>query len=136
MTSAVLEPYLYFRGDCRAAMEFYREAFGGELETRTYDSAPGESPADHPDWLMHATLKGGLAGLMASDTPNASERAAKIELSLNGTDAEALTAAFNALAIGGEVRKPLERQFWGATFGSLTDRFGIDWMVNIWPPQD
>ena len=135
MAGAVLEPYLYFRGDCREAMEFYREALGGELEVRTYGDAPGEAPAEHPDWLMHATLKGGLAGLMASDTPNASERSAKIELSLSGSDEDAMTAAFNALATGGAVRMPLERQFWGATFGSLTDRFGVDWMVNVWPPR-
>ena len=136
MTGAVLEPYLYFRGDCRAAMEFYRGALGGELETQSYADAPGQAAAENPQWLMHATLKGGLAGLMGSDTPTASERAAKGELSLAGSDEDALTAAFNALALGGSVRMPLERQFWGATFGSLTDRFGVDWMVNIWPPQD
>ena len=26
---------------------------------------------------------------------------------------------------------PLEEQVWGDEFGQLTDKFGIDWMVNI-----
>jgi PhnB protein len=37
---------------------------------------------------------------------------------------------FNALAAGGKVEMPLQEMFWGATFGSLADRFGVQWMVN------
>lgn len=41
---------------------------------------------------------------------------------------------FNALAAGGEIDMPLQDMFWGAYFGSLTDRFGIRWMVNCAQP--
>jgi PhnB protein len=41
---------------------------------------------------------------------------------------------FNALAAGGEIDMPLQDMFWGAYFGSLTDRFGIRWMVNFAQP--
>jgi PhnB protein len=54
-----------------------------------------------------------------------------VELSLGGTDEPRLRAMFDALAEGGTVRMPLAEQFWGDTFGSLTDRFGIHWMMNI-----
>jgi PhnB protein len=37
---------------------------------------------------------------------------------------------FAALAVGGQVEMPLQPMFWGAYFGSLTDRFGIKWMFN------
>ena len=38
---------------------------------------------------------------------------------------------FNALAEGGKITMPLEKQFWGATFGQLIDRFGNQWMFNL-----
>ena len=37
---------------------------------------------------------------------------------------------FAALSEGGTVSMPITKMFWGAHFGSLTDRFGIQWMVN------
>ena len=80
---------------------------------------------------MHARLSGGLVTFMASDTPTASAMAAKVELSVSGTDERLLRKVFDALAEGGKVRMPLEKQFWGALFGAVTDRYGIDWMVNI-----
>ena len=55
MTGALLEPYLYFRGDCRAAMEFYRGALGGELDPELRRMPPGQAAAENPQWLMHAT---------------------------------------------------------------------------------
>ena len=41
---------------------------------------------------------------------------------------------FNALAQGGTITMPIADQFWGDYFGSLTDRFGINWMVNYADP--
>lgn len=37
---------------------------------------------------------------------------------------------FNALSKGGRVEMPLQEMFWGDYFGSLTDRFGVQWMFN------
>jgi PhnB protein len=54
-----------------------------------------------------------------------------ISLSLNGTDADKITAAFEKLSAGGKVTNPMKVESWGDTFGELTDKFGIDWMVNI-----
>lgn len=128
-----LHPYIFFTGDCREAMEFYRGIFGGKLEMQAFSEVPGEVPGkeEHPDWIMHASLTGGDAELMGSDTAKASSRAAKIELSLSGTDEPKLRQAFDALGLGGTVKFPLAKQFWGDTFGMLTDKYGVDWMVNI-----
>ncbi|HUA11928.1 MAG TPA: VOC family protein [Solirubrobacteraceae bacterium] len=133
MAGATLEPYIYFKGNCRDAMEFYRGIFGGELDTVTYADGPGGTEAGDADpaWLMHASLHDGLVNLMASDTQGASETAKKIQLSISGTDEAALRGAFDGLADGGDVRMPLAEAPWGATFGSLTDRYGVEWMVNI-----
>jgi PhnB protein len=133
MANISLEPYLFFHGECREAMEFYKSVFGGEVE---YNEADSEQMGDMPDkdWfkgkIMHASLKGSVS-LMASDSTKASEKAAKVELSLGGTDEAAMRKIFDSLAEGGTVKQPLEKQFWGDIFGQLTDKYNIDWMMNI-----
>ncbi|MCG8308473.1 MAG: VOC family protein, partial [Cytophagales bacterium] len=51
-------------------------------------------------------------------------------LSLNYGDPAVAEAVFNALSEGGNITMPYQETFWGAMFGSFTDKFGIDWMVN------
>lgn len=137
MSNVRLEPYLFFKGNCREAMEFYKNAFGGELFFQTLGEVPGDVPgkAEHPDYVMHAKLSGGLVTIMGSDSEQASPKAAKIELSLGGSDETQLRKVFDALAEGGTVKTPLEKQFWGDIFGNLTDKFNIDWMANIEVPK-
>lgn len=133
MDAVSLEPYLFFKGNCREAMEFYKSVFGGELEISDADPAQmGDMP--NADWfkgkVMHASLKGPV-NLMASDSPTASDKAAKIELSLGGTDEKAMRELFDKLAEGGKVKMPLQKQFWGDVYGQLLDKYNIDWMMNI-----
>jgi PhnB protein len=45
MSTIQLHPYLFFQGNCKAAMEFYQGIFGGELTMQTV----GGSGADMPD---------------------------------------------------------------------------------------
>ncbi len=137
MAEITLTPYLFFRGNAKEAMEFYKGVFGGELTIQLVDDVPKEAmpPDSNPEWqkgmVMHAELKDGDAHLFASDGPKASEKAAKIELSLGGSDEAKLSKLFNALAEGGKVTLPLAKQFWGDTFGMVSDKYGVDWMVNI-----
>src|SRR6476660_368192 len=96
-----LEVYLFFKGNCREAMEFYKSVFGGELEINEADP---EQMGDMPNknWfkgkVMHCTLKGGDVSFMASDSPKASDKAAKVELSLGGTDETHMREVFDKLA--------------------------------------
>ena len=134
MSDTKLEPYLFFRGNCRDAMQFYKGAFGGELELRTVGEAPPGSMPDqekHKNEIMHARLSGGMVSLLGSDSQQAIPETKKVELCISGSDSKALHAAFEKLAQGGKVKMKLEKQFWGDIFGSLTDRFGVDWMFNI-----
>jgi len=71
-----LTPYLFFAGNAREAVEFYKECFGGKLEVMTYADAPedacpgGTKPTDDTkDKVMHACLTTGDLILMASDNP-------------------------------------------------------------------
>lgn len=132
--ATALVPYLFFKGNCKEAMEFYHSIFGGELTMQFMSEVPDDAPkmpgAKDTD-VMHASISGGEVALMASDSVMASEKAAKVELSINGDDEAAMRDIFQKLAEGGEVRQELTKEFWGDTFGSLTDKFNIDWMMNI-----
>jgi PhnB protein len=127
-----LNPYITFAGNAREAMEFYQSALGGELEVNTF----GEfgNPGPDGDKIMHANLDtpAGFA-LMASDTPPGmdSSSGSSITVSLSGDDADKLRGYWDKLTEGAEITMPIERQVWGDEFGQFTDRFGIQWMVNI-----
>lgn len=136
-----LNAYLSFSDNAREAMEFYQSVLGGELTISTfgeYGGAP-EGLAEHN--VMHAMLEGpdGFA-LMASDalggmTQDSGPRG-RIALSLSGDEATRLRGYFEKLAEGGTVTAPLEKQVWGDEFGMLVDRYGIAWMVDIYPGED
>jgi PhnB protein len=132
MTSR-LNPYITFSGNARGAMEFYQSALGGELAMNTFGEFGNTGPDE--DKIMHANLEtpDGFT-LMASDTPPGMEEStdtSNIAVSLSGDDTEKLRGYWNQLSEGAKVTMPLERQVWGDEFGQFTDKFGIQWMVNI-----
>lgn len=130
-----LNPYLGFADNAREAMEFYQGVFGGELQVSTFgEYGAGDAPG--ADLVMHANLQtpSGFT-LMAADTPPGMSHSTGSSISISlagdaGSSAE-LRGYFTALADGGTVTMPLDKQVWGDEFGMCTDRFGITWMVNI-----
>ena len=137
MTSIRLNPYLHFSGDARAAMEFYRSVLGGQLDVMTFGDVGGGGDQFPDDGVMHAFLRtdAGLE-LMASDGFDAASGSGRdrVACSISGDDVETLTRYFGALAEGGTIEVPFEKQMWGDTFGQVTDRFGIRWLVNAATP--
>lgn len=128
-----LNPYLNFDSTTRQAMEFYRGVLGGELHISTFGEYGAPAGVD-PDGVMHAMLEtpAGFT-LMASDLPPGMELEAggSMSISLSGDDEAELRGYWDGLSVGGSVTMPLEPQMWGDTFGMCTDRFGVNWMVNI-----
>jgi PhnB protein len=133
MTETTLNPYLGFNGNAREAMEFYRDALGGSLYIQTFKESGQEMEGADGDRIMHAKLESGEITIMASDGPPGQtvDVGNNVSLSLQGPDKDGLSRIFDALAEGGSVSVPMAEQFWGDTFGMLTDRFGISWMVNV-----
>jgi PhnB protein len=128
-----LNPYLHFDGNARDALEFYADVFGGSAELSTFgEFQPPDSPG--ADLVMHGQVSApnGFV-LMGADTPPGMSfsGAAGYAVSLSGDDEAALRGYWDRLSDGGSVSMPLEKQVWGDTFGQVTDRFGIPWMVNI-----
>jgi PhnB protein len=132
-----LEPYLFFKGNCEEALNFYKGIFGGEVEglSRWKDMPEGtEGPPVTPetaDRVMHASFRAPGIAFMASDaTPGKTYGEGPMSLSLGTNDIAEAERVFNRLGEGGNVEMPLADMFWGAKFGMLTDKFGIDWMIN------
>ena len=132
--NTALAPYLMFKGETREAMEFYHRVLGGNLQVQTFGDTEGmPAPPGYEDKVMHSQLEADGMMIMASDPPpgNDVQVGDNVQLCFVGTDLGRMTKIFDGLAEGGTVGMKLEKQFWGDTFGSLTDRFGVHWMVNV-----
>ena len=128
-----IDPYLLFNGNCRQAMEFYRDCLGADLNILTYAEGPGDHPDAVKDKIMHARLAKGPVVIMASDphdgtSPNQGNN---FFLNLNCDSLEEIERLFNAVGKNGKVLLPLQDMFWGARFGMLTDQFGVNWMFSF-----
>lgn len=128
-----LTPYLNFNNQAAEAMKFYQSIFGGELTMETYQESGQSDNPDENDLIMHAELKTETFSFLACDVPSQMKVTVgdNVHLTLVGSDEAQLTKYFTDLSEGGHVDMPLAKQFWGDTFGMVTDKFGIHWMINI-----
>lgn len=132
----IVQPYLNFAGRCEEAVNFYRTALGAEviMMMRFKDAPPMSDASARPpgDKIMHAALRIGETTILASDGPTGGQaNFAGITLSLSvATDADA-ARYFAALSAGGQVGMPITKTFFASSFGTLTDRFGVGWMVLV-----
>ena len=134
----LLNPYLSFKDNARSAMQFYQSVFGGKLTLSTFKEFNVSQDPSEADKIMHAMLEAdnGIV-FMGADTPNQMgyQPGANISMSLSGENHAELTAYFEKLSAGGTVAQPLMQAPWGDSFGMLTDKFGVNWMVNINAPK-
>ena len=132
-------PYLIFDGNCEEALNFYAKVLGGNVSgLMRYKDAPGENRMGMAgDKIIHSHVNvGGDVLLMASDGPGGGQGTASAHLSLNFTDPESIKAAYEGIQEGGKVNMPLQDTFWGATFGMVTDKYGVNWMFNYDKPKN
>ena len=127
-----ISPYIAFEGNCRDAIEFYKNALDAEvLFTQTVGDSPMSDmgPADN---IMHCRMKAGDSIIMLCDDPRpeAAAGGGNISLAIAVKDADEAKQVFGKLSAGGSVIMPLEKTYWAEAFGIVTDRFGVKWMVN------
>lgn len=128
-----INAYLNFNGQCREAMTFYHQCLGGELVMQKISESPmaARVPSEMGAKILHSSLIKENIVLMASDMMgNNIVKGNSINLCINCSSTEEINSFFNNLSSGGQVIEPLHQSFWGATFGVLTDKFGINWMFN------
>ena len=133
-------PFLHFDGNCREAMDFYKQCLSAELFLMPYSEAPGDLHWVTPesrDRIMHSTLTSGAPLLMASDVMPGSpfQQGSNFAVVIECETLEEIETLFTALSTGGEVTMPLQDTFWNARFGMLTDKFGVRWMLNYSLPK-
>ncbi|WP_409966271.1 hypothetical protein PIECOFPK_00136 [Mycovorax composti] len=133
-----LNPYLNFDGKAEEAFNFYKSVFGGEFlgpVTRMSELPGAENlPENEKNRIVHIALPIGNDILMASDIlPSAGHKLIEGNnnyISIFPDSREEADRLFNALSEGGVVEMPMADQFWGAYYGSFTDKFGVRWMIN------
>ncbi|BCL76359.1 VOC family protein [Jeongeupia sp. HS-3] len=133
-----VQPYLFFNGRCGEALAFYQSALGANVSMLMhFKDAPPDAHMDCDtagwgDKVMHANFSIGETQLMASDGmgQNAPTTMSGCAMSIGTKDMAEGQRLFDALAAGGQVQMPYQPTFWAKGFGMLTDRFGINWMIN------
>lgn len=140
---ANVNTYLNFLDQTEEAFLFYQSIFGGEFTggVRRFGDMPpqeGQTPmsAETKQQVMHVSLPilGGVHTLMGNDCPPEMGFTVNVgnnvHISVSPDSREETKKLFEALAEGGTVTMELQDMFWGAYYGSCTDKFGIQWMFN------
>lgn len=133
-----IKPYLMFNGNCAEAIDLYERAFGFKARVMRYSDAPpseGYQPAPGTEnFVMHACLTDRndytvFLADMPPDNPSTFGNGMSVSMELDSEDA--VKSAFDILKEGGKVTMELQQTFWSKCYGSLEDRFGVNWMLSI-----
>lgn len=130
---ALINAYLHFNGRTREAMTFYQQCMSGELVMQKLAESPmaAQMSSEMGAHILHSSLTNDNLLLMASDMLGQGTVCGNnVMLCINCSSGEEINHLFNSLAAGGKIQEPLHQSFWGATFGKLTDQFGIHWLLN------
>lgn len=126
-----LTPYLFFAGNCREAISFYKQVFGGKLEIMSYGDGGSPCPDAMKGQIMHACLSSGDFMLFASDSPKGEVTVGtNVQITVDCEKPAELDATFQSLAEGGHRLAEPRDEFWGQRFAVLKDRFGVQWMLT------
>ncbi|MEX2641174.1 MAG: VOC family protein [Balneolales bacterium] len=128
-----LNPYLSFNGQCREAMNFYKECFGGELTLQTFQDIMGKpGSGEGGQRIMHSMLENEGLVLMATDmtSPDGFLPGNDMSIALGFDDEESIRSCYTKLLDGGQVLDELKESPWGSLFGVVKDKFGKTWMMD------
>jgi PhnB protein len=127
-----LSNYLFFRTGCEQALAFYTQCGLGKVTVmmRHGDNGMPVHAEAMRGKVMHSSFEGPGIKFFASDNHDAEPMRGSAHMIV--TDDQAQTdRLFNALAEGGRITTPIGMQPWGDYYGKLTDRFGVQWMLNL-----
>jgi PhnB protein len=131
---SVIQSYLTFSGNCREAMNFYRDCLGGTLYFQTVGESPlaEKMPEKMREMILHSSLENGGLVLMGSDmVPDSGLRKGNaVSLSLMCESENEIRESYRKLSEGGQPTHPIEKTFFGAMLGGLTDKYGNHWLLH------
>ena len=131
-----VQAYITFGGRCEEALEFYKKSIGAEITSlmRWKESPDNDmkGPPGYEEKIMNASFRIGETELMADDGMGEAPAQFKgVTLAIEVADDAEAKRVFTALGEGGNVMMPLAKTFWTSSFGMLTDKFGVPWMVGV-----
>ena len=131
-----VQAYITFGGRCEEALEFYKKSIGAEITSlmRWKESQDNDmkGPPGYEEKIMNASFRIGETELMADDgMGEAPAQFRGVTLAIEVADDAEAKRVFTALGEGGNVTMPLAKTFWTSSFGMLTDKFGVPWMVGV-----
>ncbi|ASO20452.1 PhnB protein [Actinoalloteichus hoggarensis] len=133
--SVTTTTHLNFRGDARAALEFYRSVFGGELAVITYQDAQSvQDPSEAEQVMWGQVIADNGFHVMAYDVPvrlDYDQGEKSCFVSVRGETVEEITAFWERLTEGSTVVQPLGPSGWAPAYGMLKDRFGVVWVLDV-----
>ena len=126
-----LSPYLFLTTQCVPALAFYEGCGLGQVTESLHYGVGGvpEGSEAMRGRVMHARFEGPGVLFFASDNDDAEPMRGSAMI-LMTADRDATRRLFERLGEGGTVTTPLGIQPWGDFHGKLTDRFGVQWMMN------
>lgn len=126
-----LANYLFFTTQCEEALAFYARCGLGQVTTvmRHGDLAIPLADETMRGKVMHARFEGPGLLFFASDNHDAEPMRGSAHM-LILADRGITARLFARLAEGGRITTPLATQPWGSYYGKLTDRFGVQWMLD------
>jgi PhnB protein len=131
MVVSPVSNYLFFTTTCEQALAFYtRCGLGKVTQMMRYgvDGMPAPTEAMRGK-IMHARFEGPGVLFYASDNHDAEPMRGSAHL-LMIDDRENMDRLFDRLAEGGIITTARDIQPWGDYYGKLTDRFGVQWMLD------
>lgn len=114
---------LFFNGNCRQAIEFYKKAFNALVVGNIAYTPDGRK-------VMHAMIRIGDTNLMMSDAGSQfTEAPDNLKFSMF-MYVDNCDAVFNQAVVGGcEVIHEMMDTFWGDRMGNIKDPFGHYWTI-------
>jgi PhnB protein len=126
-----LYQYLFFTTQCEEALAFYAECGIGTVESVVRYGDGGASVAHEAmrGKIMHAKFTGPGVRFFASDNEDAEPMRGFAMIFM--LESRSLTEnLFMKFASRGTITTPLGVQPWGEYYGKVTDKFGVQWMLN------
>ena len=135
-----VQAYVTFSGRCEEALEFYKKSVGAEvtglMHWKDSPDATMKPPPGFENKILNAAFRIGETELMADDGMGEKHAEFKgMTLAIQVADDVEAKRVFTALGEGGNVTMPLMKTFWTSSFGMLTDKFSVPWMVNVEAPK-
>ncbi|GAE28699.1 VOC family protein [Halalkalibacter hemicellulosilyticus] len=131
--SVKIRPYLMMNGNGKEAVHYYEKTLGADVvEFITYGDMPDPPSEDLKGLVAHAKLNIGGAEIMLSDSPSTMpvQQGNQVTICISTTEVEKSKRFFDALQPEGQVKMPFQATSFSPGYGSLTDKFGVTFLID------